>query len=222
MEQYLHTLVPADAKFVPTPEQVARFAKGLSALSAAPLKGQLILIKPTDRLRMFKDPMTGETRSTSIPVTERVTLENITDLAATLAPLQQYFVALDGEGPPALPPFTLYAEDAPFTQNYGFVVRCCLKAEPVSMSCLGGEQTGNEMPFFGQPCSRQDALFRHPFTGKLIEVANAGSARFWVEFEFGKWLLPKIVDSLNILDPAISNMAEQVFAIKFAQGFHMY
>jgi hypothetical protein len=33
------------------------------------------------------------------------------------------FVALEGQGPPRLPPFALYSNDAPFTENYGFIVR---------------------------------------------------------------------------------------------------
>ena len=35
----------------------------------------------------------------------------------------------------------------------------------------------------------------------LMEVANASCGGFWIEFEFGRWLLPKIDDSLEILDP---------------------
>jgi hypothetical protein len=41
----------------------------------------------------------------------------------------------------------------------------------------------------------------------LIEVANAGRARFFVEFELGKWLLPNIGSSL----------ATRSFALPFAQ-----
>ena len=92
------------------------------------------------------------------------------------------------------------------------------------MSDLDDEETGCDVPFFGKPCGKQSrtALFRHPLTGALIEVANASCARFWVEFEFGKWLLPKIDDSLNILDPAITDLTDQCFGLAFAQGFHHY
>jgi len=166
--------------------------------------------------------MTGETRT--MPANEHVPLEKTADLVSVLENLQQYFVVFDGEGPPPKPPFALYFGDAPFTQQYGFVVRCGLRAEPVSMSCLDEAGSGNEAPapFFGEPCQRQNALFHHPVTGEMIEVLNAGCARFWIEFEFGKWLLPKINDSLNILDPAIAELADRAFSIKFAQGFHLF
>ena len=198
-EQYLHTLIPPDANFVPSPEQVKHFIDALSRLGAEPMNDRLILVKPSGRLRTFKDPMTGET--CSIPANERAVLESTADLPSAIGTLQEYFVAMDGDGPPRecqlLP---LYFEDAPFSETYGFAVRCCLKPERVSMSCLADNQAGGDVPLFGQPCVNQDALFRHPATGVLIEVSNVGSARFWVEFEFGKWLMPKIGGSLNILD----------------------
>jgi hypothetical protein len=219
-EQYLHTLIPADANFVPSPEQVKHFIDALSRLGAEPLNDRLFLVKPSGRLRTFKDPMTGEARS--IPAHERVVLASTADLPSAIGTLQEYFVAMDGDGPPRVPAFPLYFEDVPFSATYGFVVRCCLKPEPVSMSCLADHQTGSDVPLFGQPCSQQNALFRHPDSGVLIEVADAGSARFWVEFEFGKWLMPKISSSLNILDPSILATADRAFSMHFSQGFHLF
>jgi hypothetical protein len=129
------------------------------------------------------------------------------ELAATIAALQQYYIALEGLGPPRLRPFPLYSNNGPITGSYSFTLGCCLRAEPVSMSDLGDERTENEEPSFGEACRGgiRTGLFRHPVTGELIEVANASCARFWVELEFGKWLLPNIGSSLDILDPAISN-----------------
>lgn len=219
-EQYLHTIIPTDPGFVPTPEQIAKFFDGIFALGAEPVNWKLLFVRPSGRVREFKNPLTGEVKS--MPVNDRLPVERPTDLASVIAASQQYFVSLEGEGPPRTPAFPLYFEDAPFTKTYGFIVRCRLMPEPVSMSCLGDEQTSEEVPFFGQPSSRRDALFRHPTSGELIEVPNAGSARFWIEFEFGKWLLPKIDDSLNILNPPIAALAEGAFLLTFKQGFHSF
>ena len=219
-EQYLHTLIPTDPAFAPTPEQIVQFFDGLFALGVEPLNWKLLLVKPSDRVREFKNPLTGEVKST--PLNDRVPVEHPGDLASAIGTLQQYFVSLDGQGPPRVPPFRVYYENSLFTKTYGFVIRCHLKLQPVSMSDLGDGQTGKEVPFFGEPCSRRDALFRHPVSGELIEVSQAGCARFWVEFEFGKWLLPKIDDSLSILDPSIAAMADQAFSTTFKQGFHSF
>jgi hypothetical protein len=220
-EQYVHTLIAKDTQYAPKPEQIIRFCDDLSALGAAPLNPKLSLMKSSGRVRSFTNPLTGETRS--IPANDRVSLESTASLVSAIGTLQQYFVALEGQGPPALLPFELYLNGAPFTESYGFIVRCRLRGEPVSMSDLAGEQTGDDIPSFGEPCGRPHAtgLFRHPVTSERIEVVNAGCARFWLEFEFGKWLLPKIANSLNILDSAIVGLANNSFGLEFAQGCHL-
>ena len=219
-EQYLHTLIPTNPAFVPAPEQIVQFLNGLFTLGVEPLNWKLSLVKPSGRVREFKNPVTGEVGS--MPVNDRVPVRSPADLPSAIGSLQQYFVSLEGEGPPKTPPFPVYYENSPFTKTYGFAVRCYLKPEPVSMSDLGDEQAGKEVPLFGKPCSRRDALFRHPVSGELMEVSHAGSARFWVEFEFGRWLLPEINDSLDILNPSIATLANQAFSITFKQGFHSY
>lgn len=222
VEQYVHTLIPNDPQFSPTSEQVTRFLDGLSALGAAPLNPELLVLKSSGRLRSFTDPLTGETKS--FPANNRVPLRSTVELAPTIEALQQYCVALQGLGPPRLPPFPLYSENSPFTGTYSFTVGCCLRAEPVSMSDLGDEQTENQEPSFGEAYRgrRRTGLFSHPVTGELIEVANASCARFWVELEFGKWLLPNIGGSLEILDPAITKLTSESFRLPFAQGFHHF
>ena len=161
IEQYVHTLIPNDDQFAPKPEQITRFLDGLLTLGAAPLSAELLVLKPSGRVRSFTDPMTGEAKF--ISANDRLTLESTADLASSIGSLQQYFVALEGQGPPTLPPFRLYFNDAPFAASYGFIVRCCLQSKPVSMSDLGEEQTEGEPPFFGEPCRTQNraGLFRH-------------------------------------------------------------
>jgi hypothetical protein len=57
-------------------------------------------------------------------------------LVSTIGTLQQCLVALESQGPPRLPPFALYLNDAPFAENYGFIVRCrcCAVRSPVSVN----------------------------------------------------------------------------------------
>ena len=219
-EQYLHTLIPGDTRFVPAPGQAVQFLDGLFALRAAPLNWKLILMKPSGRMRQFTNPLTGEVKS--VPANDRLTFEKAADLNSAIESLERYSVALDGEGPPTVPAFALYFKNAPFVETYGYAIRCCLKDEPVSMSCLGYEQTENELSSFGKPYVEQDALFRLPDTGELIKVAGAGCARFWIEFEFGKWLLPKFDHSLELMNPSILALATQSFSLTFKQGFHLY
>ncbi|SRR6266436_1879859 len=222
VEQYVHTLIPQDTQFCPKPEQVSRFVDSLTKLGAAPLDAELKILKPSGRVRSFTDPLTGEIRT--IPGKEIIALDSAANLGRTISTLEQYVLVMEGHGPPTLPAFPLYVDGIPFTETYSFSVQCCVEAEPVSMSDLGDEESGDDAPSFGTPCAKQsgNGLFRHPLTSAPIEVANASCARFWVEFEFGKWLLPKIDDSLNIVDPAITGAANQCFGLTFAQGFHHF
>jgi hypothetical protein len=220
VEQYVHTLIPQDAEFCPKPEQVSRFVDGLTKLRAAPLDAQLKILKPSGRVRSFTDPLTGEIRT--IPGKEIVALDSAANLGRVISTLDQYVLAIEGHGPPTLPAFPLSVSGAHFADTYAFSVHCCVEAGPVSMCDLGDEQSGNEVPVFGRPCRKQSAtgLFRHPITSALIEVENASCARFWIEF--GKWLLPKIDDSLNILNPEITSLANECFGLVFVQGFHHF
>jgi hypothetical protein len=222
VEQYVHTLIPQDAEFCPKPEQVSRFVDGLTKLRAAPLEAQLKILKPSGRVRSFTDPLTGEIRT--IPAKEIIALDGVASLGRVISTLDQYVLAMEGHGPPTLPAFPLYVSGAHFADTYAYSVHCCLEAGPVSMCDLGDEQNDKEVPVFGEPCPKESGtgFFRHPITSALIEVENASWARFWIEFEFGKWLLPKIDDSLNILNPEITSLANECFGLVFVQGFHHF
>jgi hypothetical protein len=209
-EQYVHTLIPSDSQFAPEAEQLVGFLAGISSLYAAPRDYKLIVMKPSDRVRFYTDPLTGEKKS--FPAQDRIVLDKAANLASAIGTLLQYSVAMDGQIPPKVAPFPLYMNGTLFTENYACTVRCCLKAKPVLMS----DPHGND-----SAAQNQNAVFHHPLTGKAIKVDNANHARFWIEFEFGKWLLPKIEDSANILEPAIPALAQKSFGLEFTQGFYL-
>jgi len=219
-EQYVHTLVPRNAHFSPNSGQIARYLRDLAALGAVPLESQLVLHKPSGRIRMFTDPLTGESKS--FPASERSVLQNIDDLASTIAPLDEYSVALEGKGPPHTIPFLLFNEAASFPGTYNFVERCCLRKTPVSMSDLNGMPLRDEVTPFGELCtSHEAAILRHPVTNEIIEISGVGCARFWLEFEFGKWLSPKFEHYPNVLNPEIVRIANQSFETRFVETFHL-
>ena len=73
---------------------------------------------------------------------------------------------------------------------------------------------------FGDPNSpiQSTGVFTQPWTGERVEVAEAGSARFWIEFEFGKWLLPKMNDSFDVLRPELMTAIQSCFGMRFVQA----
>jgi hypothetical protein len=74
----------------------------------------------------------------------------------------------------------------------------------------------------GKSCASTDrrGFFSNPRTLETIEVPEAGCARLWVEFALGKWLIPKVHNSLDLLPLSIVQAAEQIFDVRFSQGCH--
>jgi hypothetical protein len=71
-----------------------------------------------------------------------------------------------------------------------------------------------------KPCTleRGEGVFRNPWNNETIHVQNAACARFWIEFMFGNWLVPRIERSLDLFPPEILSLATGSFGVGFAQG----
>ena len=211
---YSHLLIPERAEFVPQPAQVRGFFDGLVRLNSAPLEPTFKIAASSGKVLIGKNPQTGETLS--IPVRDSTSLQSIAEIQNRLEGLNDYDMSMSGQGPAKVPPFTLYAttpsgESSEFTGTYEYEVRCSLRPMVVS-TC--------EEPPFGEPRPPEahDGIFYHPVSGAKIEVPNAACARFWITFQFGKLLLPRLSNDLNVLEPSILSSAAEHFGINFAQG----
>lgn len=227
MEQYTHTLISVDSEFVPDPAQVATFFGDLiSQFKFSTISGQrflpgLIVAKPTGKLRWGTNPMTGE--KISIPEQDRLSIERIEDIPAVIEGVKHYTVAQSGQWIGDERPMVLLKTDGvPYEENYISTVKCELRPEVVSTSAWDVEAGPNtrNVPAFGSvsKSGNKNGIFPNPWTGEAIEVADAGCARFWIEFEFGKFIYPRITDNLDVMSTAIVSGAEQAFGTKFAQG----
>jgi hypothetical protein len=214
MPEYSHTLIPDHEDFVPDSRRIGTFLSSLVSIGAAPLKPTISVSKLTGEVRVFTNPLSGKTDS--ITMRKANNLKNLAAVPAALKELDDYNVTLVGKGPPKLPAFTF-----DFKGTYDFLVHCCRRPEVVSTSDWHDEvPVKRKVVFFDRPCSPNDRLgiYHNPNTLEVIEVPKAGCARFWIEFEYGKMLFPPIVDRLDLIDPAIVEVAEMDFGIKFVQG----
>ncbi len=227
MEQYIHTLIPVDSQFSPSSGQVASFYLRLESLFMfSRLSGQrwlpgLIVMKPSGRLRRGTNPMTGE--PISIPAQDCLNLEQFEDIPAAIEGCTHYTVAQSGQWTGEDRPIILLGTDgAPYEGLYICTVACEHRSETVSTSTWDVEAGPNtrDVPIFGSPCNNAvvEGIFPNPWTGEAIEVSDAGCARFWIEFEFGKFIYPKVADSFDVMSPAIVQDIEQCFGTKFVQG----
>jgi hypothetical protein len=216
MPEYSHTLVPQEVHYAPSPTQASDFLSALTELGAAPLNPTLKLITLSGLSRSFVNPFTGQLETHPLP--KHAHIESLKGIAAEVAGLDHYSVVMSGKGPPNVHPL-----EFDFEGPYDFAVYCSLRATPVSMSDWHDEVPINrKVAFFGNPCSPEDriGLFHDPNTLKIIEVPNAGCARFWIEFEFGKMLFPEINERLDLLDVSIVEIASKAFGVGFVQGCH--
>ena len=165
--------------------------------------------------------MTGET--ISIPMPDEIKIDRTVDVARTIEGLEDYNVLASGEWSPEDRPLVLFTIDRVlFEGSYLCEVSCHVRPEFISTSCWDKFACPNapSVPGFGETCKTEIGIgiFSHPWTGKAIKVPNAGCARFWIEFEFGRFLLPKMSESLDVLSSAMVTKIEDCFGTEFVQG----
>jgi hypothetical protein len=215
MCNYSHTLIAGRADFVPNAEQVRAFLESLTSIGATPIDPTLRFMTHSGKFRVVRNPFTDGTRT--LPEWTGGKVDNFVGLPNALNGLEMYNVLLHGAGPPAVQPF---AFELDYRDAYDYEITCSVRKEVVSTSDWHDEaRDKRQVPFFGQPCSPEDRLgiFLRPNDLTVIEVPDAGCARFWVEFECGR-LFPPITDRLDLLHPAIVRAAEQAFEIPMVQG----
>jgi hypothetical protein len=230
VETYIHTLICADSQFAPKPSQVVDFIEwivtegGLDTTSSTAFQPGFRLIKPSGRMRTYKDPWTGEARET--PASENLSFDFPLGITSVIEGLQNYGASASGEWKRGQEPFELFTPDGkPFGEAYYGRVGCELRASPVSTSSVDmGIPFEKEVPAFGEPCGSHPefGLYSSPWNGERIEVHGAGWARFWIEFECGDFLLPKIDVTFEIMNRTVVRRAEHCFGTQFLQGWHYY
>jgi hypothetical protein len=212
-EHYSHLLIPVHPDCVPLPAQVTAFLEGLTNFGSAPLNAAIKISKLSGKVRTGRNSFTGET--VTIPGREHFALQSLDAIPEGLQRLEDYTVSLSGEGPVKNRPFGVYLPSDPEWQSeietaQYYEVSCNLRESTVSMS------EGSWM----KPCTleRGEGVFRNPWNNETVQVQNAACARFWIEFTFGNWLVPRIERSLDLLPPEILSLATGSFGVGFAQG----
>jgi hypothetical protein len=138
-------------------------------------------------------------------------------LGKQIAKLDEYDAVVSGQGPPKLAPFPLDHDG-----EYHFEIRCSVRSAVVCTSDMHEEVVKDRaLIWFGDDCGSEESvgLYAHPESLKLIKVPGAGCARFWVAFELGKFLFPKIQGGdLNVLNSTIVDVAADIFRTPLVQG----
>jgi hypothetical protein len=188
MEQYVHLLIPSDADFSPAPQQVAQFID-----------------------QVMKSP--GFELLSGLPWQPGL---------AVLWPTGKFRIATD--------PWTgeTVTTDVPVLDRVSVTQPADISGLIESLReytvLLSGQWSSEHRPISlftpdGKPfeekylCTVTCQRYSHP-----ERTPDNGTARFWVEFEFGKFLSPKESDGSNVLSPSFVAMAERAFALPFRQS----
>jgi hypothetical protein len=215
-EQYSQTLISTPKDFVPSPVKVREFLSAMVALEVVPGTTTVLLVTPSGKTREYPNPFGG--KPITVEIANRKELENLSQIDEALASLQDYRLTIAGQGRPSTPPLPIV-----FDEPYCIDITCHVASKTRCTSNLHQESGKNlDVAAYGEPCP-SDAklgLFSNLNNLQVIEVPNAGCARFWIEFQLGKFLFPKVETNLELLHPAIVRMANQTFGVTFAQGCH--
>ena len=213
--RYCHTLIPTKTDFTPSADQVRDFLSSMVARGAIGGEPSFVLRTPSSRFREGRNPFTGKT--VAFRMTDRKRFHDIAAVIKAIATLKDYEAEVSGTGRPKTPPIPLDFDDP-----YYIGITCRVSSVLRSTSDMHEESgTDPDLSFYGTPCDRvlKTGVFNNPHTLEVIEVAGAGCARFWVEFEFGKSLFPSFDQAdLQFLNPVIVAEAERQFGVRFVQG----
>lgn len=236
-EYYTHLLIPLSPELRPESDTVAQFAQGIveNGNVSAPAKISFSRVtKEPGRVRQIRNPRTLEKINIPLP-SRRAEQPQILSAASQIieqaANQREYDVTISGEGVPSVPPCIVgYVEKdtwKPFTEPYHHEVRCRVRGNIVRLYSLESEKDLVEppdftkiQPRFGEDCSadEREGIFVHPELG-AIRIPNAGCGSFWVEFNYGKFIFPRLRNNtVNVLDDSILALARKAFGADFVQA----
>ena len=219
MEQYVHLLIAKPDHFVPTPTSIVAFCQSLVDERVVPDVDLISVSVPTNKVKTITNPFTQEL--ITFPIFAHQRLTNLTEFDAASQDLANYCLHLGGTGTPDSPPLEIQCDEP-----YSLTVRCHVTSTPHGTSAPYDEDPSTgPLAGYDRPCADPAPIghFTHPTTKNTIEVPEAGRARFWIEFELGKWLFPIADDDhVNILNPMVVKRAEHHFGVSFAQGCHYF
>ncbi|MEZ6062993.1 MAG: hypothetical protein R3C19_21820 [Planctomycetaceae bacterium] len=235
---YTHLLIPSSSEFRPDADAVARFVRGLIDNGNVANGAKVAFARVTKgqpRVRQMRNPMTGETidlRGPSRTLERPRTLSDPSQITEHAANQQEFDVLLTGEGVPSVPPLTVGSvEDGDWKVMdgaYHLEVRCRIRANVVRLYMLDSEDDlhrppafANYRPKYNEDCSpaeNADGLYVHPEIG-AFRVPNAGCGMFWIEFNYGKFVFPRLKDgSVDVLADSVIDLARAAFDCDFIQA----
>jgi len=216
LEQYSQLLIAKPKDFVPSASQIEDFLSAMQRERVVPGKPAIAFRTLTGKTREYPiiDPLTE--KNLIVELSDHRELKALSEIPEAAKGFYDYDVEIAGIGRPKLPPLPIDFED-----KYFVTITCFVFSQYRSTSDWHDYEKVKDVTPYRKLCleSPPQGIFTNPYNMETIRVPEAGYARFWLQFELGKFLVPEIYDNdLNILNPRILAIAEQIFNISFVQG----
>jgi hypothetical protein len=243
-ESYTHYLIAESKEYRPTPQSVGQFLDRVIQTHAIGDDYHIDcagVVKVEPQFRKVRKFFTTKMEKIRTPPRKRSMREQVptTSRAVALTEQEQEFdISVASTLPPTNPPLDIGCADdngtwQSWTEPYHLRICCSVRKSPVRL-CLfkPGDAPNapltniadfitNITPQFDEDCAEdeKDGLFVHPEAPDGIVIPNAGCGTFWVEFEYGKWLYPRLKDdSLALLNPVVIEWATEAFGTHFIEA----
>ena len=222
MEQYIQMLIPAEPNFAPAPVQIAAYFEMLAESWKYEITWDLPYIHG---LRVFKHVSKTEVEESvkatgMFPNLEQFRLKGIDGIPQAMEGLASCTVAASGNFRRECSPIKIVESAWPGSSKSLYCgLGCDLRPTPVLLSnwWTDGDHAG--LMQFGEPTdsAQKVGIFTHPISRRNEEIPATGSARFWINFDFGEWLLPYMPEDFGLLDYAFIRATEDHFGVRMAQ-----
>ena len=234
---YTHLLIPESPEYRPRSEAVADFARGIVEhyLGKSAHASFSPVTKGDSKVRKMVNPISGETLQFNGPPRSRekpLVFSTVPELVTLAESYPEYDLSIVPSDSPIRPPLLIgYVESdqwQPMEGNYHLEIRLRIRSTSVFISRFKSEQDVDRpldfknlpSPRFDEDCttSATKGVFVHPESGPFT-LPYGGCGRFWIEFNYGKSIFPRLVDeSVRILDDETLTFAQETFAIAFVQA----
>lgn len=227
MEQYVHLLIPSEPEFLPDLSEIASYFDLLAHSSHYRINWNdkyipgIRIIWPSGRPETVVDEKTGR-QFTQMPRFNKVIVERIADLPEALRPVPSCDVAVFGAWAAGHSPFKDKANRMFSPEQDVFCgLSCGIRPAPVCTSeWWGADGDSPGKLSFGDPDGpvQADGFYTHPVSHRTVRIPGCGSARFWLGFDFAEWLIPRVPDDLDLLDPRFVEAVNTHFGVRFIQA----
>jgi hypothetical protein len=237
-ESYTHLLISVSKTYRPPAQAICHFLERMIQTGSAGQDHKISfgkVVKSEPRSWEGLNPFTREMHKHTMPSRRRQRAEHLSaasQIAALAEQEPEYDVSIVSTVPPTHPPLEIGGIEKDgtwqaWTAHYHLGIHCRVRNSLVRLCYLkSGEDPNGPLPeiwipMFDEDCSEDelDGFFEHPLSPSPIRVPKAGCGRFWIEFEYGKWLYPKLKnDSVVLLDLDVTRLATETFGTAFVEA----